>query len=51
MLEEEKRTMAAKGKLAAITCYFSFLFFLSCCHFLHKRMIIKALRMKGNMTA
>ncbi len=43
--------MAAKGKLAAITCYFSFLFFLSCCHFLHKRMIIKALRMNGNMTA
>lgn len=43
--------MAAKGKLAANTCYFSFLFFLSCCHILHKRMIIKALRMKGNMTA
>ena len=43
--------MAAKGKLAAITCYFSFLFFLSCYHFLHKGMIIKALRMKGNMTA
>ncbi len=35
--------MAAKGKLAAITCYFSFLFFLSCCHILHKGMIIKVL--------
>ncbi len=43
--------MAAKGKLAANTCYFSFLFFLSCCRILHKGMIIKALRMKGNMTA
>lgn len=51
MFEEEKRTIAAKGKLAANTCYFSFLFFLSCCHILHKGMIIKALRMKGNMTA
>ncbi len=43
MFEEEKRTMAAKEKLAAITCYFSFLFFLSCCHFPHKLMIIKVL--------